>query len=503
MASNSGAEIQKKLAKAALLEQKIKLKEGLPHLYGFPWYAWARKFFESTNTLNLLCAANQISKSSTQIRKCIDWATDVKKWPRLWRNRPLQFWYLYPSKDQATVEFEKKWIPEFLPRGVFKDHPEYGWKEEYRGKDIFALHFNSGVSIYFKTYAQDAQHLQSGTCHAIFCDEELPEELLDELLFRLAATDGYFHMVFTATLGQEFWRQAMEVQGEGERFPDAFKQTISVYDCLKYDDGTDSHWNEGRIKRMEARCRTKQEVQRRIHGRFVKDSGLKYQGFDPDRNTCKGHKLPATWSIYTAVDIGSGGKENHPAGVIFVAVNPEHTQGRVFKGWRGDGVDTTSGDILTKFLELKGALRPVGQYYDHANRDFFNLAQRIGEPFAPAEKSHDIGEANLNTLFKMGALKIHLDPGDPELPKLVQELLTLTATTPKTKAKDDLIDPLRYCVAKIPWDWSSIAEIEIDDKVIDKRELTLEDQRRGTFDETTDYVTISEEIDAWNELYES
>jgi phage terminase large subunit-like protein len=94
----------------------------------------------------------------------------------------------------------------FLPRGKFKDDPVYGWKEEKKQGDIVAIHFNSGVHIFFKTYSQNAEDLQSGTCDAIFCDEELPEELY-ELIARLNATDGYIHMVFTATLGQDFWRR--------------------------------------------------------------------------------------------------------------------------------------------------------------------------------------------------------------------------------------------------------------------------------------------------------
>lgn len=495
--------IARKLERARILEQKIKLKEGLPHLYGFPWYPWARSFFESTNRMNLLSAANQISKSSTQIRKAIDWATNAKKWGKLWKSRPLQFWYLYPSKDQASIEFDRKWVPEFLPRGEYKKHPEYGWKEEYSGKDIFAVHFNSGVSIYFKTYAQDVQHLQTSTCHAIFADEELPAEILEELLFRMAATDGYFHMVFTATLGQEFWREAMEVRGEGERFPEAFKQTVSMYDCLIYEDGSASPWTEPRIKRLEAMCKSPQEIARRIYGKFVKDSGLKYPSFTQERNVLlKGHPLPKDWLLYGGVDIGSGGSTGgHPAGIIFMGVNPEFTKGRIFKGWRGDGVDTTASDILAKFMELRGNMRLTAQYYDFSSKDFYNLAQRVGEPFIPAEKSHAIGEGILNTLFKSGALQIYGD--DPELQKLVQEFLSLTEACPKTKARDDLIDPTRYIAAKVPWDWSTIAELENEVKVDEKKPKTERELRREGFQGVEAFnFTADDEMEAWNELYE-
>lgn len=495
------ASAKDKLERARLLELKIKLKEGLPHLYGFPWYKWAKRFYDSINKMELLVAANQISKSSTQIRTCINWATNKTDWSRLWKTRPLQFWYLYPSKDQATIEFDKKWVPEFLPRGEYKNHPDYGWKEEYRGKDIFAVHFNTGVSVYFKTYAQDVQHLQSGTCHAVFCDEELPEELFDELFFRLTSTDGYFRMVFTATLGQEFWREAMEIQGDAERFPDAGKQCISLYDCLEYEDGSESPWTLGRIKRLESMCRSSAEIARRIRGRFVKDVGLKYPGFDRVRNTAKAHMLPRNWHLYSAVDIGSGGVSGHPAAMVFLAVNPDYTEGRVFKGWRGDGVDTTSGDILQKFIELKGSMKLVSQWYDGAAKDFYNLAVRIHEPFIPAEKGHTIGEDILNVLFKNGMLVIY---EEPELMKLVGELTSLSSSTPKNKAKDDLVDALRYCVAKIPWDWSSIAENENPGKAEEPQTKTDLELRREGFHSPPEGadLLVDDEIAAWNELYE-
>jgi hypothetical protein len=195
----------------AEIEARTKLRSDLPFLYGWKWYTWAREFYESKNKVCLLTAANQISKSSTQIRKCINWATDRDVWPDLWVQTPSLFWYLYPSQDVVNAEFHLKW-KQFLPSEAYKNDPYYGW-EIIKGKktgDIAGIQFKSGVMLLFKTYGQDATVLQSSTVDAIFCDEELPIHLYDELKFRLTASDGYFNMVFTATLGQDEWRRAME-----------------------------------------------------------------------------------------------------------------------------------------------------------------------------------------------------------------------------------------------------------------------------------------------------
>lgn len=449
-----------KLEEVRALERKIELKTGLPHKYGWKWYAWARRFYESREKENLLCAANQISKSSTQIRKCIEWATNKSLWPSLWKMTPNQFWYLYPNTDTAEQEYETKWKL-FLPSGKFKDDPEFGWTPVRERQKIKAIRFNSGVVVYFKSYSQDTEDLQAGTVFSIFCDEELPIEHLAELQNRLNATDGFFHMVFTATLGQDFWRRAMEpTPSEKEEFPDALKQTISMYDCLYYDDNTPSHWTPEKIERVKRRCGTQAEIQRRVYGRFVVSGGLKYESFDREENSCEPFPIPASWHVYSGVDPGSGGESGHPAALCFVAVNPAYTEGFVFRGWRGDGILTTAGDVLSEYVRVRGGYKCVLQQYDWESKDFFTIASRMGESFTPAEKGRANGEQLLNALFRNKMLKVFR--GDPELEKLITELTSLLQNTPKTRARDDFVDALRYATVRIPWDWS-IVDLKADE----------------------------------------
>ncbi len=497
-------EMLRKRELIALKEKQIKLREGLPFLYGWKWYPWARQFFESTNHMNFLCAANQVSKSSSQIRKCVDWATDQSKWPTLWpANKPMQFWYLYPTGNQANAEWLTKW-QQFLPRGEYKDDPYYGWKEEKKQGNIYAIHFNSGVHVFFKTYAQDESALQTGTCDALFCDEELPTDLYDELIFRISASDGYFHMVFTATLGQEYWRLTMEPGSqEEENLPDAAKWTVSMYDCQFYEDGTPSHWTLEKIKLVENRCKSRNEVLKRVHGRFIMDiGGRKYPSFEQAKNVKPGHPLPEGWHRYVGVDIGSGGTSGHPSAIVFIGVKPDFTEGRVFMGWRGDGIVTTASDVVNKFIEMKGQQVLSGQYYDWASKDFFEIATRMGHPFQQAEKSHEKGEQVLNVLFKSGMLAIY---DDPELRKLAQELATLRKDAPKNKAKDDFTDALRYAATRIPWDWSVATRAEENPapppKPLSAMQQEVTDRRKAFEDgNASEYRRIEEEFNEIAEL---
>lgn len=484
------------------LEEKERLLAGLPHLYRYKFYHWSKKFFESTNRFNFLTAANQIGKSTVQIIKAIDWATNKTKWPTLWRTEPRQFWYLYPTKDIATTEVYEKWIPDILPAGEYKQMGAYSWTLETDGRHVKAIHFTSGVSIYFKTYAQDETRLQAGTVHAIFCDEELPDHLFEELNFRLSAVDGYYHNVFTATLGQEKWRKVMQPgPKEEELYPNAFKMQVSTYDCLTFEDGTNSHWTIEKIELQKAFCRSEAEIQKRIYGRFVVDEGLKYPGFSPDRNIRPYHFIPPTWHLYAGLDWGSGdGDRAHKSAIVFVGVNPEFTEGRVFLGWRGDQQLTTASDLFTKYQMLKGSMEVTG-YFDWACKDLGTIAERLGEVLLPADKGHETGEQILNVLFKSNMLYIY---DTPELQKLVGELQSLKTITPKKDAKDDLCDALRYAVTQIPWDWSVVrAEKK---EIVPPRPITEQDRRKawvlGHDPDDRNALTIDDEIDAWNELYD-
>lgn len=495
------------------LQEEIRIRqtqkeliEGLPHLYGWKFYPWARKFFESRNRVNLLCAANQISKSSTQIRKCIHWATDKALWPELWQRTPTQFWYLYPDQETVNIEFALKWEREFLPRGKYKDDPVHGWEKLTEGKDkVKGIRFNSGVFVFFKTYTKQAQTLQAGSCDAVFADEELPEKIAAELMVRLNGTDGYFHMVFTATLGQELWRRAMEPEkGEDEAFPGAHKQTVSLYECARYEDGSPSPWTPEKIGRAEGRCPTDREKQKRIFGRFVITEGLVYPSFSATLNVKKGHPLPKDWLVFSGTDKGTGGESNHPAAHLFLGVSPDFKQGRVFAAWRGDGIPTTDGDILIQYQRLKKDLRvrPIAQKYDTSAKSFGILANRAGEPFTSAERGHAIGEDLINSLFRHVMLIIY---ETPETMKLVRELATLKQGVDKSHAKDDLIDCLRYAVAEVPWDFSDI--------VLDPPEKPVEEhlnhgqqelkERRERFEEPKEDEAdgVHEEFAEWNELY--
>lgn len=485
------------LEKLRLMQALEKEYDNLPHLVAHQFYVWQRAYFECTDKLCLITAANQIGKSSIQIKKCIEWATNQKLWESLWPGRrPRMFWYLYPTKEVATVEWKTKWLP-LMPKD--KDHPLYGWKEKIVNGKIDSVEFNSGIMLVFKVYSQDVSHLQTGTCDAIFCDEEMPADLYEELMFRLSASDGYFSMVFTATLGQEFWRQAMEpntADGEEERLPQARKWQISMYDCQRYEDGSPSPWTDKKIAQVIARCGTHDEVLRRVYGRFIKSSGRVYPSFDASQHLKEPHPVPTGWKLYAGIDSGSGGEENDPAAIVLLAVDPTFRKSRVIKAWRGDDVVTTSSDIINKYLEMSKGLKIDVAYYDYSDKDLHTIAGRMGIAFTKADKGIATGTNTVNTLFKNNMLALYREA---DILKLAQELATLSIG--QRHPVDHLADALRYVCAKIPWDFSFLM-VEADEKP--KEAPVRQDERwrgdEGNHRDEAEY-SIEDEIEEWNQYY--
>jgi hypothetical protein len=405
------------------------------------------------------------------------------------------FFYCYADANQATIEFHEKWVKEFLPRGAMKDHHEYGWRCEYDNrKKIHAIHFNSGVSIYFKTYEMSPHALQASSVFAVFADEEMPKHLFDEINVRLIANRGYFHMVFTATRGQDFWRLTIEPKnGEKENFPGAFKRQISMYDCLNYANGMPSKWTVEYIQEIERSCSDPIEVQRRVYGKFVRVDGLLVNGFRRDKNTTTDCKIPDDWKWYSGTDAGTGGGRGHPAAFVFVAVSPDYKHGKVVEVWRGDDVVTSSADMLAKYQTMRNGRRCIQETYDFGGigKDYGILAERAGEGFVRAKKDRTLGFGILNDLFRLGILDICLI--DSESEKLCTELSSASSGADKTHAKDDLIDALRYAIVDIPW-----VMVERPKKQQDKEIVTYSGRQRIYDDRRTGIDLLIDEFEEWN-----
>lgn len=414
-------------------------------------YPWQQSFFLTKNRRAFITAANQIGKSSINILKFLNLGWRPELWSEYFGARiPRMYIYLYPDKKTATQEFMTKWKP-YLSQNP-KDK-KYGYKAVFDNKDIDYIELSSGVTIFFKFYTQQPKNIQAATADMVGMDEECPESHWNELMVRTQGTramgSGYVSMVFTATLGQDYLYRVMERIGmPDELFPDAYKDQISLYDCTKYADGSPTHLTKKYIKEeIIPTYSSKAEILKRVFGRFVKDAGLEYHGFDEERNTEPFNwDMVKHWNFFTGVDFGSGGQHGHSSGISLVAIDPTFTKVRVVKTYWSEKRRMTQGDLLEVFRREFESYNAFNSY-DHSATDFGELAVRESIPFNKAEKSHSIGIELMNTLFKTGQLKIFTGPETGANYQAIRELNSIDTTIPKNKRVDDVADSIRYAIA--------------------------------------------------------
>lgn len=485
-------------------------KDQLPHLYGFKFFKWSREFWESTNRYTFLTCSNQSGKSIISIRKNVRIATDTKLWLKCFKDmsgkpiKPGYGLYFYPTLKLATMEFRNKWVTQVLPRGEMKKHPIYGWQAEYKDGEIYCIHFNIGTKIYFLSYSIQVSALQAMSPHWVSADEEMPQGLWGEISARLMATKGLFSLVCTPTLGEELWRGVFELN----KMPNATVIKATMYDTVTFEDGSPGLRSVAEIEDFKAKLPTTRDIDIRVYGKFAKAEGLVYPTFDAHKLLVPPLPEALTWPVYVAVDVGSGGQA-HPAAITFIAVRPDMREARVVRTWRGDRTtNTTSVDILRKYQHLKVGLNIAQAYYDYQSSEFGLQAQAAGEPFLRAEKSHELGEDKLNTMFKHALLLIEADESDESInpdgkyhyQTLIDELQTLKVGIRKTKAIDDQIDSLRYAAVKIPIDTSHIGahSIATEEKKENTEKTFDRRQNHRNLEAFTDHIEL--ELEFWNDM---
>lgn len=391
------------------------VKSYKPYFYQTEYYwswLWQRALAQK---VALLTCGNQAGKSTSNIKLILRLAVNEdNNWHKIWPHVtvPNIMWYFYPEKKVFDVEYEKKWVDLISKETTC---PKIGYKIKRADGAISEIKFNSGVSIYFKSYSQREMNLQSATVYLICIDEEPPFSIWAELLSRTMNCGGLIRGVFTPTIGQPEFARAFDpkARDRDENFKDALTLTISLYDCQyytkikwknpKYKDsapllslpnpvvvnkdgkgllGRREHspqhdtgyiygangdilysfdlkhkkarWDNKRIDAYKNLLGDEKEIETRIYGLFRRETGLLYPSYSRQRNNIEGVIIPRTWSYYCGVDIGSGGPRNHPAAIVFVALSEDHRQGLLIDCWRGDKIVTSNSYIFNKFLELRG-----------------------------------------------------------------------------------------------------------------------------------------------------
>lgn len=166
-------------------------------------------------------------------------------------------------------------------------------------------------TLYFRSYEQGRENLQSLTADLVYCDEEPPQDVYSEMMARLAATGGHFMMAFTPLKGmtpivQEYWNGD---DPEKELF------CMSIYEVdhiAKFPEKI------AQIKSMYAGL-SEAEREARMMGIPAMGSGVVYP-IDDVVLKCDAFPIPNDWKRICGLDFGRG---EHPIAAVWLAFDPE------------------------------------------------------------------------------------------------------------------------------------------------------------------------------------
>ena len=295
-------------------------------------YPKQMEFHNSMASCRLISGANQSGKTIAGTHECAFQATGIyPEWYKGWKGKsridvvsgkPV-FNVVVAATDSKTLRdsIMKKIVgseqDDFSDGLIAKKYQVPGSIVKARSVtgllDSIQIYREDGgiCTIYFRSYEQGRENLQSLTADYVYCDEEPPQDVYAELMARLNATGGHFAMAFTPLKGltllvQEYWNHDN---------PDKFLTCMNIYEVdhiAKFPD---------KIARIKSSFSGLSEAEReaRMMGIPAMGSGTVYPVSD-DSISCEAFEIPRSWPRIAGLDFGRG---EHPIACAWIAFDPQ------------------------------------------------------------------------------------------------------------------------------------------------------------------------------------
>ena len=271
---------------------------------------------------------------------------------------------------QASGNQEK--ILEYLPEEQIKSR---AWQS--KPQNILAqLTLHNGRKITFKSYEQGREDFQAAGVGVVWCDEEPPKDIWQEIGLRQKAGQPLRRILsMTPVMGMTWVYSDLYLSGS----TDVFTVTAGW---------DDNEWLTSEQKRQMAIGLSDDEIAMRRDGSFVKRTGLVYKDFNQARNTVDAdfEPEPGRHSIYRSMDFGFA--EDHPFVCLWFAIDTDGTATIYDELYlRQTAMDRTTELVLERTQPYK----PRGSWGDSARPDWIDYLSRNGIPTQKAVKDVELG----------------------------------------------------------------------------------------------------------------
>lgn len=284
-----------------------------PNILAYKPYSDQESFHRSPKPGRYVAGGNRAGKSDAEVVEAIWIANDMHPYrerPAHWGHGPVQLRFVVVDIAKGVEQIILPKLKRWVPRSMLVDGD---WFKSWDSKNMIFT-FENGSTIDFLTHGMTLDKHGGVPRHAIFFDEEPPQDIFNENLMRLVDYDGWW--VIAAT----------PVQGMGWTYDLLWEPALDGSDpnvsCHHLDPRNNPYLKADKDQRGRFFVgMSKEEREIREEGKFVAKSGLVFKDFSKPT-----HVLPEpvdmnlirNWTWYTSTDFGY----NNPTAWLWTAVGP-------------------------------------------------------------------------------------------------------------------------------------------------------------------------------------
>lgn len=233
-----------------------------PSIYGYEPHEKQRNFHESAARKKLFIGGNRSGKTVGGGVEMVNRLLGRDPFKPVKHKPPIHARAVGVDFDHGIEKIVKPEIARWLPPSALQNG---SWEDSF-SKEFRTLTLENGSTLEFMSYDQDLDKFAGTSRHAIWFDEEPPQEIYNECLMRLIDVSG------------DLWVTMTPVEGMTWVYDDLYiaAMTDENIHVTEVDIEENPHINPGEIDILMSGL-SSDEVQARRHGKFVQIGGLIYK----------------------------------------------------------------------------------------------------------------------------------------------------------------------------------------------------------------------------------
>lgn len=286
------------------LAQGLRQAATRPNIHGYRPHAKQLLFHKSTAKIRLFIGGNRSGKTVGGATESVQYARREHAFKTIPWNEPIRGRIVAVDFLNGVQKIVLPEVARWIPPSMLKNG---SWEDSY-AKQERTLYLEDGGFIEFMSYDQELDKFAGTSRHFTWFDEEPPEDIYKECMARLIDTGGHAWLTMTPVEGMTWvFDQIYE-----KRFIDP-----NIY-VVEVDMTENPVLGKAEIDAYVGTL-NEDEVEARMHGKFVRRGGLIYPNFDPQINVIDPFIPPRQFMHFEAMDHGF----NNPTAWLWMAVSPD------------------------------------------------------------------------------------------------------------------------------------------------------------------------------------